>query len=152
MRLLAIGKAPRGAAEAEIFARYAARLKPVLALTEIAQAVGTPMEIKRREAESLMAHLAPADIVIALDQGGVAPDSLEFSALLTQWSASAKRLTFVIGGAEGLDAAILARAHATLSLGRLTWPHLLVRPLLAEQLFRAQSIAANHPYHRAGRP
>jgi 23S rRNA (pseudouridine1915-N3)-methyltransferase len=152
MRLLAIGKAPRGAPESDIFARYAARLKPALTLTELPQAIGTPPEIKRREADTILAHLAPTDFVIALDQGGATPDSLEFSALLTQWSASSKRLTFLIGGAEGFDGTILTRANTTLSLGRLTWPHLLVRPLLAEQLFRAQSIANNHPYHRAGRP
>jgi 23S rRNA (pseudouridine1915-N3)-methyltransferase len=152
MRLLAIGKAPRGAPETEIFARYAARLKPALTLTELPQATGSPAEIKRREAEALLAQLAASDFVVALDQGGAAPDSLEFSAQFAQWAAAPKRLTFLIGGAEGLDQAVLARANAVVSLSRLTWPHMLVRPLLAEQLFRAQSIAQNHPYHRAGRP
>ncbi len=55
-------------------------------------------------------------------------------------------------GAEGLDGAVLARADATLSLGALTWPHFLARAMLAERLYRARSIAAGHPYHRAGRP
>jgi 23S rRNA (pseudouridine1915-N3)-methyltransferase len=59
---------------------------------------------------------------------------------------------FLVGGAEGLDAAVLARANVTLSLGALTWPHFLVRAMLAEQLYRARSIATGHPYHRAGRP
>jgi 23S rRNA (pseudouridine1915-N3)-methyltransferase len=69
-----------------------------------------------------------------------------------KWTQTGRKLAFVIGGAEGLDAAVIARADATLSLGRLTWPHLLVRPMLAEQIYRAQMIAAGHPYHRAGRP
>ena len=56
------------------------------------------------------------------------------------------------GGTEGLDATVLARADATLSLGRLTWPHYLARAMLAEQLFRAHSILTGHPYHREGRP
>jgi 23S rRNA (pseudouridine1915-N3)-methyltransferase len=59
---------------------------------------------------------------------------------------------FLIGGAEGLDAAVLARADAVLSLGAMTWPHFLARAMLAEQLYRARSIATRHPYHRDGRP
>jgi 23S rRNA (pseudouridine1915-N3)-methyltransferase len=152
MRLLAIGKAARGAEELALFARYAARVRPALALTEFAQGTGSAAEIKRREADALLAALAPGDFVVALDQAGAMPDSLELAALLAGWSARAKRLTFLIGGAEGFDARVIARADATLSLGRLTWPHMLVRTLLAEQLFRAQAIAQNHPYHRAGRP
>ncbi len=58
----------------------------------------------------------------------------------------------MIGGAEGFDARIPARADMTLSLGPMTWPHLLVRTMLAEQLWRAQAIRSGHPYHRSGRP
>ena len=57
-------------------------------------------------------------------------------------------LAFAIGGADGLGAAVLGRADATLSLGRMTWPHLLVRGMLLEQLYRTQQILAGHPYHR----
>jgi 23S rRNA (pseudouridine1915-N3)-methyltransferase len=64
----------------------------------------------------------------------------------------ARPLCFLIGGAEGLDRTVIARADFTLSLGRMTWPHLLVRAMLAEQIYRARSIAAGHPYHRFGRP
>ena len=60
-------------------------------------------------------------------------------------------LAFLIGGAEGLDPSLLDRADARLSLGPMVWPHLLARAMLAEQLFRAQSILANHPYHRGPR-
>ena len=59
-----------------------------------------------------------------------------------------KDLAFAVGGAEGLDARVLARAELSLSLGPMTWPHLLVRVMLAEQLYRAQCILAGHPYHR----
>ena len=72
--------------------------------------------------------------------------------LLTGWLETARPVCFVIGGAEGLEARVLARADAVLSFGPQTWPHLLVRVMLAEQLFRARAIAAGHPYHRAGRP
>jgi len=152
MRLLAIGKAANNAPESELLARYAARIKPALELVELPAGFGSPAEIKRREADSLLAALKPDEFLIALDGGGTAPDSPELAKLLTKWTETGKKLAFAIGGAEGLDAAIIARAGAKLSLGKLTWPHMLVRPMLAEQIYRAQMINAGHPYHRAGRP
>ena len=63
-------------------------------------------------------------------------------------SPGVRDVCFIIGGADGLDAAVKARANMNLSFGSMTWPHLLVRGMLAEQLFRAQCILAGHPYHR----
>ena len=80
------------------------------------------------------------------------PGSDGLARLLRHWRELARPLCFLVGGAEGLDAPVLARADHVLSLGPMTWPHLLVRPLLAEQLYRAQCILAGHPYHRASRP
>jgi 23S rRNA (pseudouridine1915-N3)-methyltransferase len=151
MRLLAIGRGRPGP-ETDLFARYAARTKPVLTVQEFADGTGSPVEIKRREAASLLGAIEGGDFVVALDQDGAAPDSVELAKMLTRWAETGKRLTFVIGGAEGLDAAVIARADAKISLGRLTWPHMLVRPMLAEQIYRAQMINMGHPYHRAGRP
>ena len=151
MRLIAVGRL-RAGPEAELFARYNARLRPGLTVTEVPDGHGAPAELKRREAESLLAAIPPGAFAIALDGGGAAPDSPGLSALLERWLGSSRPLCFVIGGAEGLDATVLARADAALSLGPLTWPHMLVRPMLAEQLFRARAIASGHPYHRAGRP
>jgi 23S rRNA (pseudouridine1915-N3)-methyltransferase len=152
MRVVAIGKAGKTAPESALFARYAARMKPALILLELPDGKGAPAEIKRREAAVLLAALAAGDFVVALDAGGVAPDSLQLADMLARWLESGRRLNFLIGGAEGLDAAVIARADAVLSLGRPTWPHLLARAMLAEQLYRAQMILAGHPYHRAGRP
>ena len=149
--LRAVGKIGRGA-EAELFARYNDRLRPKLTVVEIPEARGSPAEIKRREAAALLSGVAPDAFVVALDLGGKAPDSETFAALLTGWIDFGKNIMFLIGGAEGLDASVIARANHVLSLGSFTWPHLLVRVLLAEQLFRARAIAAGHPYHRAGRP
>jgi 23S rRNA (pseudouridine1915-N3)-methyltransferase len=72
--------------------------------------------------------------------------------MLGRWLQTGKPVCFVVGGAEGLDAKVVERAGAKLSLGPLTWPHMLARVMLAEQIFRARAIAAGHPYHRAGRP
>ncbi len=135
-----------------MFARYASRLRPKLAVTEVAEGRGAPAEAKRREAEALLAVVPAAAFAVALDLGSPAPDSATLAALLARWAGLGKPLCFLVGGAEGLDGSVLARADHVLSLGPLTWPHMLVRVMLAEQLFRAQSIRAGHPYHRAGRP
>jgi len=151
MRVLAIGRG-RQSPESALFARYAERIRPKLGLLEFEDGTGAAVEIKRREAAALLAAVEKGDLVVALDVAGVAPDSLEFARRMQGWIETGKRVTFVIGGAEGLDAAVIGRADALLSLGRLTWPHLLARAMLAEQIYRAQMINAGHPYHRAGRP
>jgi 23S rRNA (pseudouridine1915-N3)-methyltransferase len=151
VRLLAIGKAG-SCPEAELFARYAARIRPRLTLAEFSPGQGNMAEIKRREADALLGALSAQDFVVALDSAGQTPDSEELARLLARWTETGKKLAFLIGGAEGFDAPVIARANAKLSLGRLTWPHMLVRPMLAEQIYRAQMILAGHPYHRAGRP
>jgi 23S rRNA (pseudouridine1915-N3)-methyltransferase len=152
MRLLAIGKAGGSSPETELFHRYAKRIKPTFSLVELPDGHGSAIEIKRREAESLLTALKPDEFAIALDSGGKAPDSPELAKLFAGWLERSRKLAFVIGGAEGLDSSVIARAGTKLSLGRLTWPHMLVRPMLAEQIYRAQMILAGHPYHRAGRP
>ncbi|UFN51435.1 23S rRNA (pseudouridine(1915)-N(3))-methyltransferase RlmH [Roseomonas sp. OT10] len=148
---MAVGRGRQGP-EAALFAHHNARLRPPLTLREIAEGTGSPAEIRRREGEAILAALPAGTLAVALDLGGEAPDSEGLAALTARWEAAARPLAFLIGGAEGLDPAVLARAEHRLSLGRLTWPHLLVRGLLAEALFRAQCIRANHPYHRAWRP
>lgn len=110
------------------------------------------MEIKRREAAALLDALPANAFAVALDQDGATPDSVTLAKSLAQWQGLARPICFMIGGTEGLDATVLARADAKLSLGRLTWPHYLARAMLAEQLFRAHSILTGHPYHRDGRP
>ncbi len=151
MRLLAIGRAGQGP-EAELFDRYAKRLRPALALTELAEARGSAAEIKRREAQGLIDALPAQAFLVALDEGGVARSSAALALALEDWLGRARPLCFAIGGAEGLDGSVIARAEATISLGPLTWPHMLARVLLIEQLYRARMITAGHPYHRAGRP
>ncbi len=151
MRLIAVGRM-RAGAEAELFQRYCARIKPRLTLTEVAEGHGAPAEIKRREADALLAALPAESFAIALDKDAAAPSSEAFAQRLETWLAEGKDIAFLIGGAEGLDQKVLDRANHVLSLGPLTWPHMLARAMLAEQIYRARTIAAGHPYHRAGRP
>jgi 23S rRNA (pseudouridine1915-N3)-methyltransferase len=151
MYLIAVGRL-RAGPEADLFARYAGRLRPSLTVIEVPDASGAPAEIKRREGEALLAALPRDAFAVALDLGAPAPPSEALAALLESWLTAGKKPAFLIGGAEGLSTAVLARADHVLSLGPLTWPHMLVRVMLAEQLYRARAIAAGHPYHRAGRP
>ncbi len=142
----------KAGAEAALYAHYAARLRPPPVVTEIPEARGTPGEIRRREGAALIAALPDDAALIALDPGGAALTSEAFAALLARIAEAGRAPCFAIGGAEGLDPAVTARAMQVLSLGPMTWPHFLVRGMLAEQLFRAQCIATGHPYHRAWRP
>ncbi|BDG74121.1 ribosomal RNA large subunit methyltransferase H [Roseomonas fluvialis] len=138
--------------EAALYAHYAARLRPPPEVTEIPEARGSATEIRRREGAALLAAM-PADALgVALDLGGEQPDSARFAALMARWDDAGRAPCFLIGGAEGLDPAVLGRAEHRIALGPMTWPHFLVRGMLAEQLYRAQAIRQNHPYHRAWRP
>jgi 23S rRNA (pseudouridine1915-N3)-methyltransferase len=102
------------------------------------------------EATALLAALPPGAVAIALDASGELLDSAAFAARLGGWRDGGERdLAFLIGGADGHGPAVRAAARLVLALGRLTWPHELVRVLIAEQLYRAHTILAGHPYHRA---
>ena len=151
MHLIAIGRL-RAGAEAALFDRFNTRLRPGLTVTEVPEARGHPTEVKRREASALLAALPAQAFAVALDLGGHRLDSQALSIRLEQWLATGRRVCFIIGGAEGLDAQVIARADFILSFGAMTWPHFLARAMLAEQLYRARSIAAGYPYHRSGRP
>lgn len=151
MQVIAVGRL-RDSPEAVLFARYNARLRPSLVVREIAEARGSAAEVKRREGEALLAALPGAAFAIALDAGGVSIDSAELARKLEAWLSTGRPVCFLIGGAEGLDASVISRADYVLSLGALTWPHFMARAMLAEQIYRARSIVAGHPYHRSGRP
>lgn len=121
-------------------------------MTEIPEARGSAAEVRRREASGLLAALPEDAFAIALDLGGESPDSESFARLLARAEEAGRPPCFLIGGAEGLDPAVTARARYVIALGPMTWPHFLVRGMLAEQLYRAQAIRSGHPYHRAWRP
>lgn len=98
-----------------------------------------------------MPDTPPNSVTIVLDERGKALSSTELARKIETWRDSGKReARFLIGAADGHEEELRGRADLLLSLGPATWPHLLVRPMLAEQLFRAYSILTNHPYHREG--
>jgi 23S rRNA (pseudouridine1915-N3)-methyltransferase len=104
---------------------------------------------KAAEAEALLRALPAGAVLCALDERGETMPSPDFAARLARWrDDGVQDAAFVIGGADGLDAAVLDRAALTLSFGRMVWPHMLARVMLAEQLYRAAGILAGTPYHR----
>jgi 23S rRNA (pseudouridine1915-N3)-methyltransferase len=136
------------------FGEYAKRMPPEcrLHLKEI-----KPIERSgSRSAETVMAQertkiesaIPKGSRIIALDERGKDLTTLQLSQLLTQWQQDGRDVTFVIGGADGLDAGFKGSADMLIRISSLTLPHGMVRVLLAEQLYRAWSITQNHPYHR----
>ena len=130
-----IGRSP----EAELVARYVKRIGWPLKLSELPERGGNPPS-----------PLAPSQSVV-LDERGSDLTSAEFAVLLSRWRDDGVReARFWIGAADGHDEALRGRADFLLRFGAATWPHLLVRAMLLEQLWRATSIVAGHPYHREG--
>lgn len=105
--------------------------------------------VKREEGEKLLAAIPNGAYVITLDEHGKHWDSQGLATQMTRWAERGQAIALLIGGADGLDQACLARANQSWSLSKLTLPHAMVRVLVAEQLYRAWSLNNNHPYHRA---
>jgi len=130
-----IGRSP----EAELVTRYEKRIPWPVKLTELPEAGGTIPE-----------PLSPFKTVL-LDERGEQLSSEDFAEMLGRWRDDGVReARFLIGAADGHPEAERAKADLLLAFGKATWPHLLARSMLLEQLFRATSILAGHPYHRAG--
>jgi len=138
LHVIARGKIARSP-EAELVARYEKRIAWPLRLTELPETGGRIPE-----------PLTPWRTVL-LDERGLQLGSEEFAEVLRGWRDNGIReARFMIGAADGHDEADRSQADLLLAFGKATWPHLLARAMLLEQLFRATSILAGHPYHRAG--
>jgi 23S rRNA (pseudouridine1915-N3)-methyltransferase len=140
----------RDSAERTVYHHFARRIVPAPLLREVTEKRALPAtQRRRREAELLFAAIPEGAARVALDAGGRQATSREFAGILADWRDAGRRdAAFLIGGDDGLDAGVFDAADLVLSLGPMTWPHLLVRGLLAEQLYRVQCIWAGHPYHR----
>ncbi|MBT6095871.1 MAG: 23S rRNA (pseudouridine(1915)-N(3))-methyltransferase RlmH [Rhodospirillaceae bacterium] len=147
--IVAVGRWKRGP-ERALFEHYAARLKPAVTLREVEERKKLPPEeLKLKEAELLLGGVPDGARIIVLDGGGKTLSSLALAKQVGAWrDAGIRENAWLIGGADGHGNAALKKADLVLSLGAQTWPHLLVRAMLAEQLFRVQCILSGHPYHR----
>lgn len=138
----------------EAYDDYVARLNPMLkiSLTEIApgprSAGRPPQKAIEAEARRLLAALRKDEYVVALDERGTEMTTRELAAWLSTRRLDGSDMVFLVGGPDGLAPDVLARSDFRWSLSRLTLPHALVRVVLAEQLYRAHGVLANHPYHR----
>ena len=113
---------------------------------------GLLVDAERRlheEAERLLKAVPPGAVLVALDEAGRQLDSAGLARRIARWQQDHDTVAFAIGGPDGLARSVLDRAQATLAFGRMTWPHRLVRVMLAEQIYRAGTILSGHPYHRA---
>jgi len=146
IEIRAIGKM-RGA-QAELFAEYQKRLGADLLHREFEPPKGlTGLALQKKESAFLLTDLPPYPVV-ALDERGKDEASAAFAQRFARWQETGG-VTFLLGGADGHDPAVRERADYLLALGQKTWPHLLARVMLAEQIYRARQILAGHPYHRA---
>ncbi len=138
LHIVARGRIGRGP-EAELVARYVKRIAWPVKITELPDTGGRVPPVE------------PQTRIVMLDEAGDMLGSMAFAERLGRWRDDGVReARFMIGAADGFDDAARADADLLLSFGRATWPHLLARAMLAEQLWRATSILANHPYHREG--
>ena len=154
--LLAIGRI-RGC-EKELVAEYLKRARPLLrrmGLTSVEvrefpeSRAADATRRKRQEADVLLRTAGRDAVLVVLDERGENLSSREFATRLKKLAAGgAPVLAIVIGGPDGLAEELRERARLAISFGRMTWPHRLVRVMAAEQLYRAASILAGHPYHR----
>jgi len=136
----------------DLYDDYTGRLPWTASLREFEAATGrSAAERQRREAELILAAIPPGAVLVALDPRGRSLSSEDFARKMGRWRDDGSgTVVFAIGGPDGFDDRLRETAQLMLSFGSLTWPHMLVRVMLAEQLFRASSILAGHPYHRAG--
>lgn len=153
LQIVAVGQRQPAWADAAVedyLARFPADFAVTLKEVRPEPRTGTPVErLLAAEAERLRAAVPPGHLIVALDERGKDWSSLQLADALRGWRDDAEHVSFLIGGPDGLAPEIKRGARLMLRLSSMTLPHALARVLLAEQLYRAWSMLANHPYHRA---
>lgn len=148
IHILAVGRLRRSV-ERDLFETYIRRIRWPITVREVEDRGADDSGRRERESTLLLAAIPSGAVVVALDETGKELTSPALAERLGRWQDDGVAdVAFLIGGADGLSASARQRADLVLAFGRATWPHLLVRAMLAEQLYRAQQIRAGHPYHR----
>ena len=148
LTICAIGRLKPGP-EQDLIIRYAKRLRWNLNIVELEEKKKlAPAELKQLEGHLLAGACPDGAVVIALDERGKQLSSLDLADKISSWQDQGRDIAFLIGGADGLASDLRKRADFVLSLGSATWPHMLARVMLVEQIYRGQEILAGNPYHR----
>jgi 23S rRNA (pseudouridine1915-N3)-methyltransferase len=157
LQIVAVGKLKAGP-EQELFGRFSDRInksgKPVHLIGpevfEISEAKSSSVDARKSaEADLLLQKIDPTACVIVLDEHGKDMTSTDFSEfLVNERNGGTPSIVFAIGGPDGHGDAMLKRANRKIRFGSMTWPHQMVRVMLAEQIYRAITILSGHPYHR----
>ncbi len=154
VHLIAVGRL-RAGPERDLVDDYVLRFDRTGRPLGLGPAVEHEVEDKKNlgmgaEAELLARAVPSGSVLVTLDERGRVMTSPEFAGMLARWRDGGRQdVAFVIGGADGIDPGLRARAEASVSFGAMVWPHMLVRVMLAEQLYRAATILGGGPYHRA---
>lgn len=158
LAVAAVGRLKSGP-EADLVADYAGRIRAVGRAIGVAEFTIVEVEApkgleaparKARESTLLLAAIPAKGRRAALDERGAQFSSAAFAKLIGDWrDRGAPDAAFLIGGADGLEASVRESAEAVVAFGKATWPHMLVRAMLCEQIYRAMTILSGHPYHRA---
>ena len=155
--IAAVGRLKQGP-ERELAERYRKRIAQAgrsagvreIEIVEVKESRAQATEKRVIEESIALANLIPDDaVVVILDEHGESHGSAAFAGLLQRWQQDGRTAMFIVGGPDGLTAALRDKADLTLAFGNATWPHQLVRIMLLEQVYRAVTILSGHPYHRA---
>lgn len=148
IEIIAVGKLKKGPFF-ELFHDYSKRLNWDLKTIEVESKLTDAKAVKADEARRISEHIESNAFVIVMDEKGNGLRSLDFAKTLENLQITGEtHIQFIIGGADGLTDELRGRANLLLSFGQQTWPHMMVRVMLLEQIYRAQQILVGHPYHR----
>ena len=148
--IIAIGKMKKNSEEDLLIRRYVKRCQWPINIIELEEKKKLPVEeLKKAEGRLLLSSVPKGAKIIVLDEHGEHLNSEQFSDKLIKWSDSGiQNIALLIGGANGHSSEVKEKANLVLSFGRMTLPHMLIRAVLTEQLYRAYTITAHLPYHR----
>ena len=133
----------------DLFLEYKKRIKWSLTIHEIESKKSSPQAVQQEEADKILSKIDSRATVVVMDERGNGLKSIDFAKTLQNLQDSGERhIQFIIGGADGLTDEVRDRANILLSFGQQTWPHMMARIMLLEQIYRAQQIIVGHPYHR----
>jgi 23S rRNA (pseudouridine1915-N3)-methyltransferase len=151
INIIAIGKFRNNCPNQKLFLDYIKKTRWKIKLIELDKKIsGSVMEIKKREAQLIAKNISKNSKIILLDEIGENLSSEEFAQKIKNFqNHSVQNIYFIIGGANGVDEEIKKLAHLKIAFGKMTFPHMMIRPMLAEQLYRAFLIIENHPYHKS---